>query len=160
MYFVSILPEQLNSKLAVLNGKVLAHLPNYLEITDKVPPKSPNADQQVFAIDPAPADVHRVMDGGKEIIYLWRGSKSGRYNEVDLVSVPIMSVEVALNLPKATPVDIARAALAEFPEPTRLAGVILSVSDDMLKALPSNTSQLKAWAESTLQQSVAATGQA
>lgn len=160
MFFISILPEQLNSKLAVLNNKVLAHLPNYLEITDKVPPKSPNGDMQVFAIDPAPADIHRVMDGGKEIIYLWKGSKSGRYNEVDLVSVPIMSVELALSLPKATPVDVARAALADFPEPTRLAGVLLSVSDDMLKALPPNTSQLKGWAESVLQQSVAAIGKA
>lgn len=157
MFFIQVMPEQVNARLAILRGQILAHLPNYLVIFEK-PPTSPNADLQVFAIDPASEDVNRVMDGGKEIIYLWKGSKSGRYNEVDLVSVPIYTVQTAMNVPKATPADVARAALADFPEPVRLAGVIATVSDDMLKALPSNTSQLRAWAEHTLQQSVAAAG--
>ncbi len=160
MFYIQILPEQLNSKLAVLNGQILAHLPNYLPIFETVPPKSANADLLVYAITPNEADIHRIMDGGKSITYLWRGAKSGRYNEQDLVSVPIFAIEAANLGSKATSGEVARAAFADFPEPVRLAGVIATVSDDMLKALPERTSQLKAWAENTLLQSVASTGKA
>ncbi len=157
MYFIQVLPEQINAKMAILKGQVLAHLTNYMTIYD-APPTSLNADFQVFAIDPLPADVNRVMDGGKEKIYLWRGDKGGRYNEFDLVSVPILPVDVAMRIPKPMAVDVARSAFSDLPEPLRLAGVLLSLSDDMLKALPANTSQLKSWAENACQQSVAAAG--
>ena len=157
MYFLQTTPEQINGRMAIQNGKVLVHLRNYITIHDQVPPKSMDATVQVFAIDPLEDDVNRVMDGGKEHIYLWRGNKRGRDNDADLVSVPILPVDVAMGVPKASAGDVARAAFADFPEPIRIAGVLLTVSPEMLAALPANTSQLKAWAEQTMQQSVAET---
>ncbi len=155
MYFIQATPEQINGKMAVRDGKVLVHLTNYLTIFDVKPAKSTDANIQVFAIFPSEDDVSRVMDGGKEKIYLWRGNKRGRDNEFDLVSVPILPVDVAMNVPQATPADVARAAFADFPEPLRIAGVVMSVSPEMLAALPPLTNQLKAWAEQTMVQAAA-----
>ncbi len=155
MYFIQVLPEQVNARMAILAGKVLAHLPNYLPLYDN-PPTSLNSEHQVFAVYPKDDDVLRRMDGGVEKVYLWRGDKNRRDNELDLVSVPILPVDVARGIPAPTSADTARAAFAAFPEPVRLAGVIATVSPEMITALPKATADLKAWAESTLAQSVGA----
>jgi hypothetical protein len=122
----------------------------------EAPPKSANGGHQVFAVFPKDEDVLRRLDGGVEKLYIWRGDKNRRDNELDLVTVPILPVDVAMGIPKPTTTDVAKAAFADYAEPVRLAGVIMTVSAEMLNALPKTTAELKAWAESTLAQTVGA----
>ncbi len=145
--FIVVMPEDVNSHLACYGGKILAHLPNYTECSVEMPVIKDNT-KQVFAIFPTESDINRVDDGGKRKTYLWRGSKDSRHQAGELVSVEIQPV--SMSQAAGTPVDVAKAALAEYPEPVRFAGVVAGASAELLSSLPGNTAQLKAWADQTL----------
>ena len=145
--FILVEPKDVNSKLAILDGKIVAHLPNYIELYVEQP-ENKDATKQVFAIYPADADIHVQQDGARKITYLWKGPKESRALLGDLVTVAILPVDAA----GAGPADVAKAAFAAFPEPVRIAGVIAAADPNMIAALPKSTSELPAWAANTLQQ--------
>lgn len=148
-FYVLVEPKDVNARLAILDGKIVAHLPNYLELHEQAPANK-DATKQVFAIIPETKDLHVQLDGGRKITYLWKGPKESRALLGDLVTVPILPVGAGAAEP--TPAEIAKAAFAAFPEPVRLAGVIAAADPAMLTALPKTTAELPAWAAATLQQ--------
>ncbi len=146
--YVVVLPEEVNARLAIFGGKVLAHLPNYFECSI-TKPENKDSSKQVFAIYPRDEDVKTFKDGGRTITCIWVGDKNSRQQANDLISVPITPVDFDA---RAMPSDVAKAALADYPEPVRLAAALSSASPELLSALPKLTIDLKAWADLTLEQ--------
>jgi hypothetical protein len=156
--FITVRPEVINGHMAAYDGKLLVHLPNYFLVATTQPGKPADGVSQVFAVHVDPNDVNEITDGGVLKTYIWRGGKSNRAQPHEMVSVEITAIGAAGSgaaPPAGDPVEVAKAAFGEYPEPVRIAAVVANAPAELVGAIPSGPGQLKVWADSTLAQYVA-----
>jgi hypothetical protein len=141
LLYVSLKPAEINSRLAAHEGRLLAILPNYLEVFD-TPPKVTDGISQVFAIEVLDTEVQAQVDGPRTKILLWKGNQGARDNSADKLMVPIASL-IALGggteireASQEGQADALRAVFGSLPPEGQLAAVIRTVPPETLDGLP------------------------
>jgi hypothetical protein len=159
LLYACLKPHEINSCLAAHDGRLLAILPNYLEVFD-TPPKVTDGVSQVFAIEVKDEEVQAQQDGSRTKIMLWKGNQAARDNRADKLMCPVASL-IALGgsteiheAAQEGQADTLRAVFGSLPPEGQLAAVLRTVPPEVIDALPGMTpvqrdSMLK-WADHKL----------
>jgi hypothetical protein len=148
-YFLLYQPTNLDLRLALQDGKVLGHLPNYTRVfTDK--PVNTDGAIQLLAFKAPDSVVHTVRDDGIDKVYVWAGDRGTRSNPQDLVRVEIAHMGAEAGVTSAT--QTAKDVFASMPDEVKLAAVLSAVPRELVEAVFGPTSgQGITWAEGVLQ---------
>jgi hypothetical protein len=144
LLYACLKPEEVNTRLAAHDGRLLVILPNYLEVFD-TPPKVTDGISQVYMIEVNDEEVQAQSDGGRSKIMLWKGNQAARDNKADKLMCPIASL-IALGgsteLREAAQDDQAdalRAVFGSLPAEGQLAAVLRTVPPETIDLLPGMT---------------------
>jgi hypothetical protein len=114
-------PTQIDLRLVLQDGKVLAHLPNYIPVLPEEPVNTDGAMQLLTFRVPASL-VHVVNDGGVNKHYLWAGDRGTRSNPNDLVRVEI--AHVGAQAAVTSPAQAAQEVFLAMPDEVKLAAMV------------------------------------
>lgn len=133
-FFAVFKPDEINGKLAAIDGKLLVHIPNYFLIY-RTPPAINDGVNQVYQLQ-VPDDMFAETQEGDVLqARLWQGAKGERTRVGCLVTLEVAT---------------ASQDNSDLPSNVQLAAAIVANSD-VVPAIAGRTGdQVREWAHNTL----------
>ena len=132
--FAVVSPSQVNTKLAVLDDKVVVHLPNYMPLHEQaIDPKDSSKSVFNVLVDQDQLDYVDSNGSGYRQPHLWVGPKGQRPRPQDLVTVEILPVGAAAPALEALPKEVQLAVVILTQEPAALAKIEGLTADGLTK---------------------------